>query len=80
MRDKPFDVLIKTIIANMMSVDWATHLVDEGEVKGGRGDPRLNKSHQQKEDYDPEKQFKKHPFKTDTIYFEIFKLSTSFLF
>ena len=33
MRDKPFDVLIKNSVANMMSVDCATQLVDEIQVK-----------------------------------------------
>ena len=30
---KPFDVLIKNRTANMTSVDRATHLVDESQVK-----------------------------------------------
>ena len=34
---KPFDVLIKNRMANMTSVDCATQLVDECQVKRGEG-------------------------------------------
>ena len=34
---KPFDVLIKNIIANVTSVDCTTQLVDERQVKQGEG-------------------------------------------
>ena len=37
MRVKPFDVLIKNGIANMTSVDCATQLVDECQVKRKKG-------------------------------------------
>ena len=33
MRDKPFDVLTKNRVADMTSLDWATRLVNECEVK-----------------------------------------------
>ena len=33
MRGKPFDVVTKSRIAGMTSVDWATGLVNEYEVK-----------------------------------------------
>ena len=36
-RDKPFDVLIKNRMAIMMSVDCATQLADECQVKQGKG-------------------------------------------
>ena len=36
-RVKPFDVLIKNRMANMTSVDCATQLVDECQVKRGEG-------------------------------------------
>ena len=36
-RVKPFDVLIKNRMANMTSVDCATQLVDESQVKRGKG-------------------------------------------
>ena len=37
MRDKPFDVLNKNSMANMTSVDCATQLVDECQVKRRKG-------------------------------------------
>ena len=36
-RGKPFDVLVKNRMANMTSVDCATQLVDECQVKRGEG-------------------------------------------
>ena len=39
MRVKPFDVLIINRIANMTSVDCATHLADVCQVKGRKGWP-----------------------------------------
>ena len=36
-RVKPFDVMIMNRIANMTSVDCATQLVDEGQVKWRKG-------------------------------------------
>ena len=36
-RVKPFDVLIKIRMANKTSVDGATQLVDECQVKRGKG-------------------------------------------
>ena len=36
-RVKPFDVLIKNRMANLTSVDCATQLVDEFQVKRGKG-------------------------------------------
>ena len=36
-RVKPFDVLIKNRMANMTSVDGATQLVDEFQVKQKKG-------------------------------------------
>ena len=36
-RVKPFDVLLKSIIANMTSVGCTTQLVDERQVKQGDG-------------------------------------------
>ena len=45
MRVKPFDVLIKNRMANMTSVDCATQLVDECQVRSNeeKGDPQLTK-------------------------------------
>ena len=36
-RCKPVDVLVKNRMANMTSVDCATQLVDECQVKRGKG-------------------------------------------
>ena len=40
---KPFDVLIKNSMANMTSVNCATHLVEECQVKRGNGRPSTGK-------------------------------------
>ena len=40
---KPFDVLNKNRVANMMSIDCATQFVDECLVKRRKGDPQLTK-------------------------------------
>ena len=43
MWEKPFDVLIKIKIANMTSVDCATQLVDERQVKQRKGWPTTDR-------------------------------------
>ena len=40
----------------MTSVDAITQLVDESEVNRKKGDPQLEKNHQQKKNYRPRKQ------------------------
>ena len=42
-RVEPFDVLIKSRMTIMTSVDRATQLVDECQVKRRKGDPLLTK-------------------------------------
>ena len=42
-RVKTFDVLIKNRIENMTSVDCATQLVGECQVKRRKGDPQMTK-------------------------------------
>ena len=51
MWDKPFDVLTKKRVADMTSVDWATRLVNECEVRRRKGLPTTDqwpKSEEQK--------------------------------
>ena len=56
-RVKPFDVLIKIRMTIMTSVDGATQLVDECQVRRGKGWPTADEIHQQKKNCHPEKQF-----------------------
>ena len=44
MRVKPINVLFINGIANMTSVDCATQLVDDCQVKRREGDPKLTKA------------------------------------
>ena len=48
-RDKSFDVLTKNKITNMTSVEWATQLVDESEVKRRKGWPTTDKKRSSEE-------------------------------
>ena len=57
-RVKPFDVLIKNGMANMTSVDCATQLVDECQVKRGKRWPTTDQGAKDREENcHPGKQF-----------------------
>ena len=80
MRDKPFDVLIKNRNANMTSVGCATQLVDECQVKRRKGSLTNDyRAINRREIAILKNSSINHSFQTDTIYFELFELSTSFV-
>ena len=54
---KPFDVLIKIRMTIMTSVDRATQLVDECQVKRRKGWSTTNKTNTREKNCHPEKQF-----------------------